>query len=175
MVQLDSEGSTVFLPVSVMSWEARDDRVRAGLVLREVPHARSDWPESLRALFNRRASFRVRPDPDRPVPVTLRAQGACWSGGLVDISVGGVAGALDAAAADILESFAGAARARFLLPGGLRPIEARVCPHSGRVRDGRSVVGFSFESFSGPRQAAESRIARYILRRQQEDIRHRAR
>jgi hypothetical protein len=120
--------------------------------------------------FNRRTTFRVEPEPERPVPVVITvADGGELQGRAMDLSATGMAlvvtGDMDLTSGQTLEL-------RFSVPWDPKPLYfvGRVC-YCG-MRDGEMRYGVDFVPHQTPDfEDIQDRLVDYVMTRQREILR----
>jgi len=162
------------LPVMVRS--VRDIRggVRVGFSFDQQSAFGVQWPESMRALFNRRGAYRVEPRPREEVPLLIRADygdrgSITLRGKLADISLTGARVLLNDALEDIELPLK--VRATFLLPQTqIRVMISAILRNS--YGDNKHQAGLQFLEDNSPRFGINQKeIREYIMQRQREDLR----
>lgn len=128
---------------------------------------------ALGAVFNRRGSWRVRPEPLAHVPVCLRApdRPLAVRGPLADISSGGLAVRLDA---DVEERFADVDRVwvSLQLPETDEPVRLGAAIRSRRLCGRQVRYGLQFDESAGPWASPSLRsILGYVMQRQRDTLR----
>lgn len=152
----------------VESLEDRSYRIQ----FHDTKDVESRLPSSLFQLFNRRASHRVSPDPEEPVPVIISPSEGSQTPGVArmeDISATGIGIFVEGGVESELAAVA-AVQLSFGLPPRNQPIEI-----AGEIRrrqlgsDGVS-YGVQFDASTLENSPTEDEILTYVMRRQREEL-----
>lgn len=140
---------------------------RYGLALPALGHRGGALTAALCAVFNRRSSHRVRPEPLAPPWVVLETeQGARAGGPLGDISLGGLSLQVGAEAESLLAGVENV-RLSVQLPSGPRPVQAMARIRSRRLAGNRVRYGLAFDGGAATRAA----VLDYVRARREDCLR----
>ena len=147
------------------------DFTRYGIEIADTRILRRQLGASLWPYFNRRAAFRVQPDPASPMLLTLQSEQDILAGPLHDISTGGAAVMLRSD-----EDLPREAELRivFAIPGRQSPLQLKGSVRYGISQNERQRYGIQFVEEEDPVfQAQQQDVASYVMHRQQEGLRER--
>ena len=126
-----------------------------------------DLDPTLMSYFNRREAFRVRPDPLDPIDVTIVSDEITVNGLIMDISITGIALAMDRSSARKLE-YKEEITLTFMLPdheGGMLTIIGKPAHFVPLENDVRYGISFLWKE-TGETGQKERLISRYVMQRQ---------